>query len=117
MLEAGSPLRNRIESNAPVNVNPRTPPAEPKRGIWQALTSTVAKCPAPQGQVFPLTEANDPAHIPPALVEWKTQAKLAPMNDSFVALSRTILDFNSDLSVYRPIHVQNIFLNMHKKKI
>ena len=36
------------------------------------------------------------------------------MNNSFVALSRTIQDFNSDLSVYRPIHVQNIFLNMHK---
>ena len=38
-----------------------------------------------------------------------TYTKFAPMNNSFVAPSRTIQDFNSDLSVYRPIHVQNIF--------
>ena len=40
-------------------------PASPRPGhSGAALTSKVAKCPAPQGQVFPLTDANEPAHIP-----------------------------------------------------
>ena len=40
-------------------------PAWTWAGIWQALmTAKAKKCPAPQGQLFPLIEANDPFHIP-----------------------------------------------------
>ena len=118
------------------------PPAGTYQGIWQALTSKVAKCPAPQGQLFPIIEANDPAHIPRSC--WlKAQADVNGLNQgaylNFIfqvtdvtasplakldkhlhkictnaALSRTIQDCN--LSVYRlSMYKFFFFLNMHKK--
>ena len=79
MLEAGSSLRNRIESYAPVNVNPRTPRPGHSGTLDKRSLLKLQNAPHPKVRFFLLLKLTTPL-TSPAPVEWKTQANVNGLN-------------------------------------